>query len=628
MSDLQYISNKLRFLCTDMVQAANSGHPGAPMGLADVVTVLTKHLNINPKHKEFINRDRIVFSGGHASSMIYSLFHLWGYDVSLEDLKQFRQLGSKTPGHPEYGYTDGVEITTGPLGQGFANAVGFSMASKYAKNLLNKEEKLIDHNVYCLCGDGDLQEGISYEAAAMAGHLKLENLVVIYDSNDITIEGATSLAWSEDVKSRFEAAEWKVFTIDGHNYQEIDKAITLAKKEDKPSLIIARTIIAKGSASKEGSHKTHGAPLGDEEIILSKQKAGFNDDLFSLDSKVYDYFDKTKTTIVDEFEERLSKVSNETRELLISLQNPDFSKIQWPKFEDKIATRASNGKILNAISKSYEGFIGGSADLSPSNNTNLTDSGIFPNGKNIYFGIREHSMAAITNAIALYGLFLPYDATFFVFSDYLKPALRVAAISKIKRFCILTHDSIGVGEDGPTHQPVEQLSTLRAMPNSYTFRPCDANENIDCWKMALELNYPSSFILSRQGLTIQNREKIIGDVLKGGYVLKPSKDAKYTLLASGSEVDLAMNIAKKLGNTRVVSVPCFELFDEQSEEYKNSIIDRNTKVIAIEASTSYEWYKYADDFIGMSSFGESGNGNAVFDHFGFTVDKVLAKIKI
>ena len=409
---LQKQSDTIRFLCADMIQTANSGHPGAPMGLADIVTMLSYHIKHNPKNPKWINRDRLVFSGGHASSLVYAYLHLTGYDISIEDLKQFRQLDSITAGHPEYPHTPGVEITTGPLGQGIANAVGFAMASKYAKKLVNSETtKLIDHKVYCLCGDGDLQEGISYEACAIAGHQTLDNLVLIYDSNEITIEGNTELSWSENVKERFEAQGWEVSIIDGHNFKEINRVLEQSKTQTKPYLIIAKTLIAKGADKMEGSHHAHGSPLGEEEIKIAKTKAGFDPNLsFFVDEDVAFKF-KCAIEKGDLAEREWKKLLisaplKEQNQILEALLNPDFSKIEWPKFEEgkEVATRSSNGIIINAIAKAIPGFIGGSADLSPSNKSDLKDMGKFPDGRNIYYGIREHSMAAISNAISLYGL--------------------------------------------------------------------------------------------------------------------------------------------------------------------------------------------------------------------------------
>jgi len=628
---LAQMSNTIRFLAADMVQRANSGHPGAPMGLADLTTVLGKYLKFNPKSPKWLNRDRLVFSGGHTSSLIYSLMYLWGYeDMSLEDLKNFRQFGYKTEGHPESNKIAGVEVTTGPLGQGVANAVGFAMAEKYAKNLLGSD--LIDHKVYCFCGDGDLQEGISYEACSVAGHLGLDNLVLIFDSNQITIEGDTSIAWSEDVKARFESQNFNVIDIDGHDFDQIDEAFSKVQTQSKPTLIIANTKIAKGSATKEGSHKTHGSPLGEEEIAKSKELAGFPNEPFFVDEAVLARF--RSSIEIGELEEskwNAKLESSDKKELLESFLNPDFSKIEFPEFKtgDKLATRDSNGKILNAIANALPNFLGGSADLGPSNKTELANSGDFPNGQNIHFGIREHSMGAIGNAIAEYGCLIPFTATFFIFSDYLKPAVRIASLMDSKHYFVWTHDSIGVGEDGPTHQPIEQLSQFRAMPNMYNFRPADGIENVDSWKVALGLNKPCSFILSRQGLPVFDRSESFGESSKGGYLVKKVENAKLTLVATGSEVELAIKSSEELAKagiaTNVVSVPCFDLFAEQDRAYIDSIIEPSTKSLAIEASSSLEWYKFVDDAILMSSFGASAPANRLFDSFGFTVENVVEK---
>jgi len=439
----QKMADSIRFLAADMVQRANSGHPGAPMGLADIAVVLSEHMNHNPKNPNWLNRDRLVFSGGHATGLIYSLYYLWGYG---------------------YGHTAGIEITTGPLGQGIANAVGFSMASKFVGAQVNSETaELIDHNVYCLCGDGDLEEGLSYEACSIAGHNKLDNLILIYDSNCITIEGSTDLSISENIRMRFEAQEWDVLEIDGHNFDEIDTALTTAKANTKPTIIIANTIIAKGAGELEGSHHSHGAPLGDKIIAEAKTKAGFDPEkTFHVDEDVMARFrcaiEEGDLLEREWIHSQKTMPLMEQNEALAALQNPDFSRIDYPTFEKAEATRGTNGKIMNAIAKGVPSFLGGSADLSPSNKTNLNDMGVYPKGRNIYFGIREHAMASIVNAMALYGPLMPFSATFFVFSDYLKPAARIAALTGIQQFFIWTHDSIGVGEDGPTHQPIEHLS--------------------------------------------------------------------------------------------------------------------------------------------------------------------------
>ncbi|WP_231175502.1 transketolase [Helicobacter pylori] len=626
---LKSMANTLRFLCADMIDRANSGHPGVCLGLADVMVVLSLHLNLNPTNPKWLNRDRLVFSGGHASALAYSLLHLWGFDLSLEDLKCFRQLHSKTPGHPELHHTEGIEITTGPLGQGFANAVGFSMASQYAQNLLDKEA--ISHKIYCLCGDGDLQEGISYESASLAGHLNLNNLIVIYDSNQISIEGAINISFSEQVKMRFLAQNWEVLECDGHDYQAIHNALEEAKKSTKPTLLIAHTIIGKGAIGLEGSEKTHGSPLNKEVLKQSKENAQINpDESFIISPKNKMHFEEVKVRGVSLEALWEKSLSPKAKEKIHVLKNFDFSAINYPVFKkgESLATRVSNGMILNAIAKECEGFLGGSADLAPSNNTQLKHSGDFPLGQNLHFGIREHAMGAITNALAAYGLFVPFCATFFVFSDYLMPSIRLSALMKLKALFIFTHDSIGVGEDGATHQPIEQLSHLRALPNFYTFRPSDAFENTACMQIALSLNAPSALILSRQNLPVLD-EVSKEQVLKGAYVKHHSKDPIITLVASGSEVSLALESTKILERenipTQVVSAPCFDLLIEQDENYLKELF--KGKVLVIEASRAIEWYRFADKIIGMDSFGSSAKGDKLFEKFGFSVENITAQAK-
>jgi len=631
------MANTIRFLAADMVQKANSGHPGAPMGLADIAVVLGEKLSHNPKNTKWLNRDRLVFSGGHASALIYSLLHLWGYDVSLDDLKDFRQLDSKTPGHPEYGHTDGIEITTGPLGQGIANAVGFAMAEAYTANQVNSETcELIDHKVYCLCGDGDLQEGISYEACALAGHLGLKDMVLIYDSNHITIEGDTSIAWSEDVEKRFEAQNWNVVKINGHCYDDIEKALDDVKSATKPTIIIANTIIGKGAGELEGTHHTHGAPLGDKIIAESKAKEGFNpDETFQIPEDVLLRFrcalEEGELAEKEWVHRQKEAPLLEQNEALSRLLNPDFSAIEYPDFSNDpaVATRDSNGKILNAIATAIPSFLGGSADLAPSNKTELKDMGDFPKGKNMHFGIREHSMAAMTNAMALYGTTIPFNATFFVFSDYLKPAARIAALAGIQNFFVWTHDSIGVGEDGPTHEPIEHISQFRALPNFYVWRPADATENVEAWKTALTMQAPHGFVLSRQKLKTLKPKRDFGEVSKGAYIVKKRKDANFTLMASGSELMPCLKAAcylKPLGIVaNVVSVPCLDLFNEQDAEYKATVVDPNTKILAVEAATATEFYRYADDVLGMESFGASAPADLLFEKFGFTKEGIMKR---
>ncbi|WP_279038934.1 transketolase [Campylobacter helveticus] len=625
---LEKQANTLRFLSTDMIQKANSGHPGAPLGLADIMVVLSRHLSHNPKNPTWLNRDRLVFSGGHASALLYSFLHLSGYDLSLEDLKNFRRLHSKTPGHPEIS-TPGVEIATGPLGQGVANAVGFAMAAKKAENLLGSE--LINHKIYCLCGDGDLQEGISYEACSLAGLHKLNNLILIYDSNNISIEGDVNIAFNEDIIKRFEAQGFEVEQIDGHHFEMIDAVLNRAKKSSKPYLIIAKTTIAKGALELEGSHHSHGAPLGEDLIKRAKAKCGFDENAyFAIDEDVKIRF-LSAVELGDLAEAKWNKILENSgkKELLKKLLNPDFSKIEFPNFKGKdLATRDSNGEILNVLAANLEGFLGGSADLAPSNKTELKEMGDFVEGKNIHFGIREHAMAAINNAFARYGIFLPFSATFFIFSEYLKPAARIAALMKIKHFFIFTHDSIGVGEDGPTHQPIEQLSTFRAMPNFLTFRPADGVENVKAWQIALKSEFPSAFILSRQKLKALS-EPIFGDVENGAYLLRENKDAKFTLLASGSEVSLCLDTALELEKSgiscNVISMPCYELFEKQDKAYKERLL--KGKVVGVEAANSKELYQFCDALYTLDSFGESGKDKDVFDYFGFSVAKLCAFLR-
>ncbi len=631
------MANTIRFLAADMVQKANSGHPGAPMGLADIAVVLSEHLRHNPKNPKWLNRDRLVFSGGHATGLIYALYYLWGYGLQLEDLKQFRQLDSKTPGHPEFGHTEGIEITTGPLGQGVANAVGFAMAAKYVGAQVNSETaKVIDHHVYCLCGDGDLEEGISYEACSIAGHNHLDNLIVIYDSNRITIEGTTELSLSENTVQRFEAQKWDVLEVDGHDYAAIDATIAEAKTRTKPVLIIADTTIAKGAGELEGSHHSHGAPLGEDIIAAAKKRAGFDPEkYFQVDEDVlarYRCAVEAGDLAEREWKHRLATLPLvEQNEALKALETPDFSRIQWPLFEKAEATRGTNGKILNAIAKAIPGFLGGSADLGPSNKTELKELGEFPFGKNIHFGIREHAMGAITNAMALYGPLLPFSATFFVFSDYLKPAARIAALSGIQHFFVWTHDSIGVGEDGPTHQPIEHLSQFRALPNFYVWRPADGNENVAAWQWALQKkDAPSAFVCSRQGLPLLSNSAR-GSADRGGYLLNVSEGATMTLMASGSEVSLALDVAVALAErgvkANVVSVPCFDLLIEQDQSYIDTIIIPGTRTVAIEAARGMEWYRFAQTVIGMDSFGASAPAGELFKKFGFSVEAITAQLQ-
>ncbi|MFC3848465.1 transketolase [Helicobacter baculiformis] len=630
---LEKCAHTLRFLCADMVQKANSGHPGVAMGLSEVAVVLGKHVRLNPHNVHWLNRDRLVFSGGHASALVYALLHLWGFDVSLEDLKSFRQLDSKTPGHLEFGHTQGVEITTGPLGQGFANAVGFALASQIAQNLLDMSS--INHKVYCLCGDGDLQEGISYEGASLAGHLQLDNLIVIYDSNAITIEGGTHLAFSEDVPGRFKAQGWEVLECDGHNFLEIDRILTQAQTATRPTLIIANTTIGKGAVGLEGSAKVHGAPLGVEVLERSKSAVGLSGE-FTIPAEIAHAFSlQEKGRALESEWQHYLETKPALQARIAHLQAKDFSKTLYPSFEvgKMIATRASNGAILNALSEAYLGFLGGSADLAPSNNTHLkAQQDCLPPdfGRNVHFGIREHAMAALSNAIANYGLFVPFCATFFVFSDYLAPSLRLSALMGNQVFYIFTHDSIGVGEDGATHQPIEHLSHLRALPNFYVFRPMDAHENVRCWQVALSLQKSCAFVLSRQNLEVLESTSLEA-VQKGGYILHVSPTPpQVSLVSSGSEVHVCLQAAQLLEKqgvgVQVVSVPCFDLLIEQDQVYLESLFVG--KVLAVEAGRGLEWWRFAHDVLSMESFGKSAPGSTLFTHFGFSAQNIVQRAQI
>ena len=511
------------------------------------------------------------------------------------------------------------------------------MAEAYTANQVNSEMcELIDHKVYCLCGDGDLQEGISYEACSLAGHLKLKDMVLIYDSNHITIEGDTSIAWSEDVEARFLAQNWDVKKINGHCYDEIEKALEEIKTATKPTIIIANTIIGKGAGELEGTHHTHGAPLGDKIIAESKTKEGFNpEETFAVPEDVLLRFrcalENGELAEKEWIHRQKEAPLVEQNVALEKLLNPDFSAIEFPDFsgDAAMATRDSNGKILNAIAKAVPSFLGGSADLAPSNKTELKDMGDFPKGRNLHFGIREHSMAAITNAMALYGTTIPFNATFFVFSDYLKPSARIAALTHIQNFFVWTHDSIGVGEDGPTHEPVEHIAQFRALPNFYVWRPADATENVEAWRTALTMQAPHGFVLSRQKLQTLKPKRDFGEVSKGAYIVKKRKDANFTLMASGSELMPCLKVACHLAvlgiKANVVSVPCLDLFNEQDAEYKNTVVDPSTKVLAVEAATAQEFYRYADDVLGMESFGASAPADLLFEKFGFTQEGIMKR---
>ncbi len=653
---LHRTANIIRGLSIDAIQKANSGHPGLPLGMADVGTVLfKKNLKFNPENPEWFNRDRFVMSGGHGSALIYSLLHVFGYDLSLKDIKDFRQWGSKTPGHPEYKQTPGIETTTGPLGQGLSNAVGMALAETILAAKYNTEDaKIVNHYTYVMAGDGDFQEGISHEVSSFAGHYKLKKLIVLYDSNDITIDGSTNLNFTENVSKRYKAYGWHVIKIDGHSYNEIEKAIKKAKKTKKPSLIICRTTIGFGSPNKAGTAAVHGAPLGEDELKLTKEQLG-------LEQKDFFVPDETKEITVDAIlkgkkAEKKWKRKFENYKKDNSQLASEFSKcineelsdsvFEIPSFdsEKNIATRSASGKILEYLEKEIPFLIGGSADLTPSNNTKTKNqTGYNPknrSGQYIYYGVREHGMAAIMNGLALHGGCLPYSGTFFVFSDYMRPAIRMAALMGLRSIYVFTHDSIGLGEDGPTHQPVEHLSALRVMPNLVNFRPADANETVVGWQIALKRKTgPTSLILTRQALPVFDRSNAkfspVKEAEKGAYVLTEDSDYEFIIAASGSEVEIAMQAKETLNKmdikVRIVSFPSTELFDEQSEEYKESVFPKNkTKRIFIEAASEMSWYKYArenDRIIGIERFGASAPYKVLYEKFRITSDNIVEIVK-
>ncbi len=651
--------NTIRSLSMDAVQAANSGHPGMPMGMADAAYVLwTKFLKHNPRNPRWYNRDRFILSAGHGSMLLYSLLHLSGYEVSLDEIKKFRQLGSITPGHPEFGLTPGVETTTGPLGQGFGTGVGMAIAEAFMAETFNKDEfNLVDHYIYAIVSDGDLMEGISHEAASLAGHLKLGKLIYLYDSNKISIDGSTDLAFTDDTDKRFEAYGWDVQIIDGHNHEEIENAIKNAQSADRPSLIECKTHIGFGSPNKQGTAASHGAPLGDEEIRLTKKNLGIDPDkTFHVPKDVEqemrkaidlgrEWEEKWKA-VLDDYE-KVHPVDGVTFKKFVSRTLPDNWDEVLPEFESDakgMATRKSSGEVLNHISKHIYNLVGGSADLTGSNNTELTEESIFSatnrTGRNLHYGVREHAMAAALNGMALDGAIIPYGGTFLVFSDYNKPAIRIAALSEIPSIFVFTHDSIGLGEDGPTHQPVEHLAALRAIPNVNVLRPADANETAYCWKAAIEkYDGPSTLILTRQAQPTLDRTVYASakGAEKGAYILKKEKGehSDLILIATGSEVHLALEASVILESegvsVRVVSMPCVELFEQQDDDYKKSVLPPSVKKrISIEAATTLGWHKWVGSeglAIGLDRFGESAPYKDVFEQLGFTKENIVAKAK-
>ncbi len=651
--ELRKIANTIRGLSIDAIQKANSGHPGLPMGMADVATVLfSEFLRFNPKAPNWLNRDRFVLSGGHGSMLLYSLLHLYGYDLSLDDLKEFRQWGSKTPGHPEYSHTPGVETTTGPLGQGFANAIGLSIASNHmAKQINTKKNSIVNNYTYVFVGDGDMEEGISHEVASLAGHLGLDKMIAFYDYNNITIDGSLNLSSDDDARKRFEAYGWKVISIDGHKYKEIRKAIKLAQEtKDKPVMIICHTIIGFGSPNKAGTSGVHGSPLGKEEILLTKKNLGISTEEFFVGDKVYKLTSEIVSKNLEEYDiwtknfkkfiEKGNKKSKLLNQILSKKYNESIFDLSNFEFPDSIATRSASLTVLNKIFNKIPSLIGGSADLTPSNKTKTKDVAVFSKdnkeGRYIHYGIREHGMAGIMNGIAEFAGFIPYGGTFMVFSDYFRPSLRMAALMKIQSIFVLTHDSIGLGEDGPTHQPIEQLASLRLIPNVVNFRPMDAHETVVGWKVAINRHDgPTNLFLSRQNLPIYTRKRgafaSAEKAEKGGYILTQDRGFQIILIASGSEVEIAVN-AKKILNSkgikvRVVSMPSQELFEQQSNIYKNSVIYPKCKLrIAIEAGHTSSWCRYVGEegrVIGINHFGASAPYSVLYKEFGLTAENIV-----
>lgn len=646
--------NTIRTLVADAVQKANSGHPGLAIGAAPMALSVFKQMRHNHANPSWRGRDRFVLSAGHASMLEYSLLHLFGYDVSIDDIKNFRQLGSKTAGHPEYGNIAGIEATTGPLGQGFAMAVGMAMAEKHLASVFNRDEfRVYDNNTYVLMGDGCMMEGVASEAASLAGTLELGKLIALYDSNRITIEGSTDITFCEDVRKRFESYGWQVISVDdGENMTLIADALESAKNESKkPSLIIVRTNIAQGTP-KQGSASSHGSPLGEENISEWKKSIGWDYEPFTVPAEVYDYLadfaannrerENAYNSMIAEYERRYPELYAEllrwnSAELPEELYNDD----SIFEFENKkTATRSCSGTVLNRLVKYFPSMFGGSADLAPSNNTELKGFEFFgretPQGKNIHFGVREFAMAAICNGISLYGGLMPFCATFLVFSDYLKPAVRLSALMKQRVLYIMTHDSIGVGEDGPTHQPIEQLDMFRAEPNTYVFRPADGRETAAAYLSALRLAAPSVIALSRQNLPqLDGSGK---SAMKGGYVIGheyAEKNLDAILIASGSEVETALEAKKLLEaegkNVRVVSMPCMELFFEQDEAYRETVLPKAVRSrVAVEALGGMSMYKLVGldgEIVSMEGFGASAPGDVLFKHFGFTAANVAAKVE-
>ncbi|WP_251552058.1 transketolase [Neobacillus muris] len=648
----------IRTLSIDAVNAANSGHPGLPMGAAPMAYALwANHLNHNPQNPKWFNRDRFVLSAGHGSSLLYSLLHLFGYDVSVDDLKSFRKLNSKTPGHPEFGYTSGVEATTGPLGQGIANAVGMAMAEAHLAAKFNKQGfPVIDHHTYALVGDGDLMEGISYEAMSMAGHMKLGKLVVLYDSNDISLDGELNVSFSEDVKKRTESAHWQYIRVeDGNDIEAITKAIQSAKENtDQPSLIEIRTIIGYGSPKVAGSNKAHGAPLGAEEGKATKQAYNWlYEEDFYVPDEVKGHFEQLKrkgieaeqgwSQLFDSYQKEHPDMAEQLTTAISGKLFIDVNDILTFDTGKAVSTRVASGEAINHFVKSVPAIFGGSADLSHSTMTEIKGEQIFAvesyGARNVYFGVREHAMGAAANGMAYHGGLKPFVSTFFVFNDYLRPSIRLAALSKLPVIYVFTHDSIAVGEDGPTHEPVEHLAALRAIPGLTVIRPTDANETASAWAYALkQAEGPVALVLSRQNLPVFNETKAnLDDVSKGAYVLtETNSNPDVILMATGSEVSLAADAKTELEKeniaVRIVAMPSWELFEKQPDEYREAVLPSSmTKRVAIEMGIRLGWERFVGSegkILSIESFGASGDGGSVMKHFGFTSENVVNLAKM
>lgn len=650
--------NTIRALSLDAIEKADSGHPGAPLGMAPAAYTIWQHfMKHNPRNPMWPDRDRFVLSAGHASMMLYAVLYLTGYDIGLDDLKQFRQWKSITPGHPEARRTPGVEITTGPLGQGFASAVGIAMAERHMAAIFNKPgHEIVDHYTYVMCGDGDLMEGISQEAASLAGHLGLSKLICLYDDNRISIEGNTDITFNDDTAKRFEACGWQVINVpDGNNAGQITEAIKKARDEtEKPAMIILRTYIAYGSPNKQGSANAHGAPLGEEEVMLTKQFLGCStDELFCVPETALSHMRQAVENgkeAEQEWQQKFEAYKKEYPELAnqftARMENrlPENWDADIPVFstqDGKVATRKASGSVLNAIAGRVPELIGGSADLAPSNKTLIVNSHDFHkdafDGRNIRFGVREHAMGAILNGLWLHGGLKPYGGTFLVFSDYMRPAIRLSSLMRVPAVYVFTHDSLAVGEDGPTHQPVEHLAALRAIPHLQVIRPADANETAEAWKLAMTSpDNPVALILSRQGLPVIDRRRYAAaeGLKNGAYVISESPaDPDILIIATGSEVSIALEAQEKLTeknvNARVVSMPCWERFDEMPREYKDKILPPDVKCrLSVEAGVSMGWEKYIGEkgaTISVDQFGVSGKGAEVLSRFGFTADNIAEK---